>query len=329
MNYNSDGIMFKNKYNIFCGKTYIPIFSKPWWMDAVCGENNWDVYVLEKSGTYMAAMPYYIEMRGGFRILTKARHTQNNGVIFNYPQNQKYCSKLDFEEKCINAVCDFIESLELDKYEQQFHHSFTNWLPFKWRGYSEMLRYTYLIEDTSNIEKIEADFSYEIRNEIRKAEKYVVVKEDLSIDELYRINKLSYDRQGVKIPYSLDFLKRIDNACAAHNCRKNFYACDNYGNIHSIVYIVWDEKTAYYLLSGSDPEFKSSQSNSLLIRESIRYASKLGLQYDFEGSVIKPIEHMVRAFGGIQKPYFRIYKVFNKNIDESLVNKWSDSAEIK
>lgn len=328
MKQDSDGILFKDKYNIFCTKTYIPIFSQPWWLDAVCGKDHWDVYVLETSGTYKAALPYYVEIRNGYKLITKARHTQNNGLIFNYPPNQKYCSKLDFEEKSINAVCDYIETLGLDKYEQQFHHSVTNWLPFQWRGYSEITRYTYVIEDTSDIELIEKNFSYVIRNEIKKAEKLVRIGEDLPLDRLYQINKLSFDRQGVEIPYSFDFLKRIDEACKAHSCCKNFYAYDEEGNIHSIVYIVWDEKTVYYLLSGTDPAFKTSQANSLLIRETIRYAHKLGLQYDFEGSVIKPIEHIVRSFGGVQKPYFRIFKVFNDQMEESLVNSWSKDAEV-
>lgn len=321
----------KAKYELFCTKTYIPIFSKSWWMDAVCGEEQWNAFVFDSGGNLLCAMPYYIEERNGFKILTKARHTQNNGIIFNYPshQNQKYCSKLDFEEKCINATCDYIESLNIDKYEQQYHYSVVNWLPFKWRGYSEMLRYTYVIEDTSDMNKIESNFSYEIRNQIRKAEKFVTVAEDLDIDTFYEVNRKTYLRQGLEPPYSLNWLKRLDSACKKHNCCKNFYAIDNEGNIHSVVYIVWDEQSVYYLLSGSDPDFRSSQANSLLIREAIRYANCLSLKFDFEGSVIKSIEHMVRAFGGVQKPYFRIYKKFNETMDDNLVNHWSNDAVIK
>ena len=27
----------KDKYELFCQQTYVPIYSKPWWMDVVCG----------------------------------------------------------------------------------------------------------------------------------------------------------------------------------------------------------------------------------------------------------------------------------------------------
>ena len=88
----------KEKYQSFCKSTYIPVFSQPWWMDAVCGEDNWDVFVVEKGGIYVAAMPYYHEERNGYQLITKAKNTQNNGIIIKYPTDQKYTTKLGYEE---------------------------------------------------------------------------------------------------------------------------------------------------------------------------------------------------------------------------------------
>ena len=42
----------------------------------------------------------------------------------------------------------------------------------------------------------------------------------------------------------------------------------------------------------------------------------MGKKFDFEGSVIKPIEKMFREYGGTRKPYFRIYKTFNKELKQ-------------
>lgn len=318
----------KIRYEKFCTKTYIPIFSQPWWLDAVCGPDNWGVHVFEKSGNFLGAMPYYVENRNGFEIITKAHHSQNNGIIMCYLPKMKYVSMLDRQEEVINEMCDYIEKLGVDKYEQQYHYSFTNYLPFKWRGYDAMVRYTYVIEDTSDMDKVTAEFNYIIRNEIKKAEKLVVVKEGMDIQRFYEINKLSYDRQGMEVPFSLNLVKRIDEACSARDCRKILYAEDAEGNIHSVAYIVWDDESVYYLINGTDPQFKSSQANALLIRESIRVAHNLGKKFDFEGSVIKPIEHAFRSFGAKQKLYFRIYKSFNENMLESQVNSWAKDAAI-
>jgi len=318
----------KELYDKFCTKAYIPIFSKPWWLDAVCGGNNWGVHVIEKSGFFLAAMPYYVENRNGYDLITKAHHSQNNGIIINYDQAEKNVAKLDREEEVINTMCDYIETLGVDKYEQQYHYSFTNVLPFIWRGYGQIVRYTYVIDDTSDMEKVCADFKYIVRNQIKKAEKIVTVNEGMDIERFYEINKSSYDRQGMEVPFSLKLVSRIEDACVAHDCRKILYTHDEDGNIHSVAYLVWDEESVYFLINGIDNDYMWSQSNSLLIRESIRVAHDLGKKFDFEGTVLQPIEHIFRGFGAKQKMYFRIFKKFNLNMDDNQVNSWAKNADI-
>lgn len=318
----------KALYEKFCEKVYIPIFSKPWWLDAVCGENNWGVHVAEKSGILLGAMPYYVENRNGYDIITKAHHSQNNGIIINYAQCEKYVAQIDRQEEVINTMCDYIENLGVDKYEQQYHYSFTNILPFIWRGYKQMVRYTYVIDDTSDMDKVCADFKYIVRNQIKKAEKIVTVKEGMDIERFYDINKSSYDRQGIEVPFSLKLVKRIEDTCIAHGCRKILYTQDDEGNIHSVAYLIWDETTVYFLINGIDNDYMWSQSNSLLIRESIRVAHDLGKKFDFEGSVLKPIEHIFRGFGARQKMYFRIYNTFTEGMDQTKVNSWAKNAEV-
>lgn len=307
----------KEKYSIFCKNesVYVPIFSQPWWLDAACGEENWDVYVVEKGGSFVAAMPYYLENRNGYKIITKAKNTQNNGIIICYPPNQKYAAKLAYEEKIINEVIEFIENMGIDKYEQQYHYSFDNWLPFFWNYYKAMTRYTYVIEDTTDMEVVKKNYTTNIRKNLKKAQRCVHIrKEELSIEQFYEINKMSFDRQGKEIPYSLEFVQNIYKACKLNDAVKILSAEDDQQNIHSVAMIVWDKESVYYLLNGTNPEYKSSQANCLLIHESIKCASKLGKKFDFEGSVIKPIEKAFREYGGVRKPYFRIYKIFNEEL---------------
>lgn len=99
-------------------------------------------------------------------------------------------------------------------------------------------------------------------------------------------------------------------------------------NIHSVAYLVWDDESLYFLINGIDTDFTWSQSNSLLIREAINTAHQLGKKFDFEGSVLQQIEHIFRGFGAEQKMYFRIYKSFNKDMDENKVNSWNRNVEV-
>lgn len=309
----------KEKYEIFCQqrKAYVPVFSQPWWMDAACGEENWDVYIVEKGGSYIAAMPYYIESKNNYTRITKAKNTQNNGIIIAYPKEQKYPARLEYEEKIIEEVIGFIEGLGIDQYEQQYHYSFDNWLPFYWNNYQAITRYTYVIEDTSDMEIVESSYTSTVRNMLRKGRRNVTLKEEeLTVDEFYEINKMSFERQGKEAPYDLEFVKRIYRAGKENDAIKILAAEDVSGNIHSVALLIWDEESVYYLLNGTNPEYKSSQANCFLIHESIKIASEMGKKFDFEGSVIRPIEKAFRGYGGIRKPYFRIRKNFEKGKDE-------------
>lgn len=107
----------KEEYSLFCNKEYVPIYSKPWWLDAVCGANNWDVWLYKPNGIVEAAMPFYIENRNGYRYITKAPLTQNNGIIFKDISQYREAAKEKFEEKVINEACEYISSINVDVYD--------------------------------------------------------------------------------------------------------------------------------------------------------------------------------------------------------------------
>ena len=66
--------------------------------------------------------------------------------------------------------------------------------------------------------------------------------------------------------------------------------------------------TLYALMSARDPELQAIGANTLLYWEAIRLASEVSRVFDFEGSMVEPIEHYFRGFGGRQTPYFCISK---------------------
>ena len=308
------GTADRKKYNQFCKRVYVPIYSKSWWMDAVCLPENWDVWLYEKEGDICAVMPYYKEQRGKYRYITKAPLTQNNGIIFKTDNSAKTETIAKFQEHVIDAANIFIESLMLDVYEQQFHYSFDNWLPFLWNKYTALTRYTYVIEDISNIETIWNGMTSNYRQNIRKATKVAKVYEGYDADEFWNLHKKVFEKQGMECPFSYDLWIRLYDACLQHECGKILYAKDTQNHILSILFLVWDEQSVYHLMGGSMPEYQHLQTYNMLTWEGIKFASQMGLKYDFEGSVIKKISKSMRQFGGKPMPYFRIRKVFNPEI---------------
>ena len=304
----------KDEYIRFTERVYTPIFSKPWWLDAVCGVDNWDVWIYKKGDSCLAAMPYYKENRGNYKYITKAPLTQNNGILFNYPETSKIAKKHAFEEEVITEAVKFIDSLNLDVYEQQFHYSFKNWLPFYWNNFTEMARYTYVIEDTIDINKVWDNITSKYRAVIRKGERNAVTQEDMDEKIFYEEHKKIFLKQGLQCPFSFDLWKRLYNACKDNSAGKIFYMKTKAGDVASLLFLVWDEDSVYQLLGGNIPEFQRLDTYDALIWKGIQFAGEMGKKYDFEGSMIKRISKSFREFGGEPKPYFRVRKVYNPEI---------------
>lgn len=304
----------KEKYAALCENAYIPIYSKPWWLDAVCGNSRWDVWLYEKNGNILAAMPYYIEQRGKYQYITKPKLTQNNGIIFNYPSGISYIKKQKFEEEIINAACEYISSLKMDVYEQQYHYNFNNWLPFFWNNYTAITRYTYVIDGTQHIEDIWNNISSKYRGKIKKGNRAALLKSGLDPKEFYKEHEKIYMRQNLACPFDLSLWENLYSQCKLHASGENYYMVNEDHNICSLLFLVWDEKSYYQILGGNIPSFQTLDSYGTLIWECIKMAAEHKCAYDFEGSVIKNIAKSFREFGGIPKPYFRIRKIFNPQI---------------
>lgn len=301
----------KDKYRQLCrDEKTIPIFSKDWWLDASCGEDNWDVLIVEKGAKIAASMPIYIKQKYGIKYITQPKLSQTNGIHIRYPENQKYERRLSYEKEVMNEIIHQIEELDIAYYQQNFHYSVTNWLPFYWRGFEQTTRYTYVIEDLSNLDDVYIDFNSKVRRHIKKANELVRIKGNLSIEEFYNINTMTFNRQNLDTPYSLELLKRLDNSCVKHNCREIFYAIDKDNVIHGVLYIVWDAAAAYCLMAGADPKHRNSEASTLLVWNAIKYSSERVNKFNFGGSIIESIERFFRPFGAVQKPYFEISKAF-------------------
>jgi len=303
-------ISSKQKYRAHCKtESSIPIFSKNWWLDAVCGKDNWNVVVVEKGGQIIATMPHFmVKRRGMRRTITMPKLTQTMGPWMR-PSSAKYANQIAEQKDLMTAL---IQKLPLFAYFfQNFHYSITNWLPFYWQGFSQTTRYTYVLEEISDTSKIWDGMLPKIRTDIKKAQNRfgLQVCTDLGIDVFLTMNEQTFDRQGMKLPYSKNFVKRLDDACKEHNARKIFFAKDSDGRIHAAVYIVWDENSAYYLMGGSDPDLRNSGANSLCMWEAIKFAATVTKAFDFEGSMIEPVERFFRAFGAKQIPYFQVNKI--------------------
>ncbi len=295
------------------------IFQEDWWLDAVA-PNRWEKIIIGDPQSPDLAFPYVYTHKKGFKKIHMPQLTQTLGPWIK-DTGSKYCKKLAREKDLFYELIDKLPPA--DFFSQSFHYSITNWLPFYWKEFSQRTLYTYVIEDLTDFEKIWSGFQEKIKTEIRKAQKTTVVKTDLNIDEFLKIHSKTFQRQNLPMPFTSEFIKRVDSACQKKKCRKIFYAVDKENRIHAAIYIIWDNRSAYYLMGGGDPKLRNSGATSLLLWEAIQFCSTVTQEFNFEGSMIENIERFFRAFGARQKPYFLIQKEtklfrFAKNIQSKL-----------
>jgi lipid II:glycine glycyltransferase (peptidoglycan interpeptide bridge formation enzyme) len=281
------------------------IFQKAWWLDAVA-PGQWREAIVTKNNKLLARMPYVIKKQYGFTHIIMPHLTQTLGTWL-MTSDSKNSKQLSQEIELMNAIIEQLPAF--DYFHQNFHYSITNWLPFYWNTFTQMTRYTYVIEDLSDLDKVWSQFEHNTRNVIRKASSLLCVCAHEDIERFIDINELTFKRQGIRVPYSREFVRRLDKSCADRNARKIFFAVDPEEKVHAAIYLVWDENSGYYLMSGTDPKFRNSGANSLLLWEGIKFMSTVTKRFDFEGSMIKSVEHFFRGFGGTQKPYFSITKL--------------------
>ena len=284
------------------------IFTEPWWLDAVA-PGAWGEAVVEKGGRVAARMPWTKRRRRGMTLLVAPPLTRTLGPWLR-PETGRTTSRLEREKDLMSALIDALPPF--DYFEQNFHPSITNWLPFHWRGFEETTRYTYVLPDLSDLDAVWAGTRRNVRTDVRKARKRLTVRDDLGLDAFLRVHEMTFARQRMAMPYGRDLVARLDAACAARGRRRILSAVDETGAVHAVAYLVWDATSAYYLMGGADPELRNSGAGSLVVWEAIRFAATVAPQFDFEGSMLEPVERFFRAFGAEQRPYFHVTKTSSR-----------------
>ncbi|SMO36329.1 methicillin resistance protein [Solitalea koreensis] len=301
----------KEKYRKLCNQeSSIPLYSKDWWLDAVCGESNWDVLLIESDRKIIAAWPIYIKQKWGLKAITQPPMTPNLGIWIKYPDGQNFGNKLTHEIEICNELISMLPKYH--HFSIAFNYELKNWTPFYWHGYKQTTRYSYVIDDITDPQKVLRNFPKETRSRIRKAENNVQVKFDLSAEEYYNYHNSILKKIGKKINYSFELFKRVHDAALAHNCGKITYAVDQNNIIHCASFMVWDSSCAYAIHGAYDREYNSSGASSLLYFEEIKYASLFANKYDLGWTMNKTLGYAKRRLGTTQVPFHHISKQKSK-----------------
>jgi len=294
------------------------LFSSRWWLDATAGEGNWGLCEVKENGKTVASMPWVMKNRFGINTISHPALTQTLGPwLADPPTATKYAKRLAREKDLMEALIDQLPDYHV--FRQNFAPEISNWLPFYWKGFQQTTRYTYRLTNLADPEVIWSGFQDKIRTDIRKAKKLgVLVERSSDIDAFLDVNALTFQRQGIRLPYSRSYVKHLFAACQAREAGTIFLARGKDGRVHAGNLLVWNEHCAYYLMGGGDPELRNSGATSLAMWHAIQFAATVSRIFDFEGSMIEPVERFFRGFGAVQTAYFSLTHVRSRRVAVAL-----------
>jgi CelD/BcsL family acetyltransferase involved in cellulose biosynthesis len=279
------------------------VFCLSWWLETMC-RGQFELLVLRKGDQIEAAMPLPRGRKLLWSTITTPPLTQTLGPLLP-PGEGKYVTQLSNEVSRLRALADALPAA--DFFRMNCHPSLTNWLPFHWAGFQQTTRYTYILDDLSDLDAVRASAAPQLRTKLRKAEKQGIrVEESDDIETLLELNRKTFANLEAPRPYTEDDVRRLDAACAEHNARRILIARDEAGQPHAAVCLVHDHRRMYNLVGGTDPDLRGSNGTQLMLWRGIELAGEMGLSFDFCGSMIEGVESFNRAFGGRLTPYFEI-----------------------
>ncbi len=250
------------------------------------------------------------EMRGGLAIGINGRQTADHppltpylGIVFRLAEG-KYVTALSNDKEISLALARHVKN-DFTSISCRFAPEVVDLQPFIWEGYASSVRYTYRL-DVGDLDRVWTNMEPSRRKNIRGAEKDgIAIENGAGFSSVFSLVENTFERQGEKVAFKNAAFRYNEILSEGNRCRA-FLARSNGGEELAAVYIVWDEKRAYYLLGGYDPQTSHHGAGALAMWEAIRFTREtLGLrEFDFEGSMIPAIERFFRKFGGVLTPAY-------------------------
>ncbi|MDR1006540.1 MAG: GNAT family N-acetyltransferase [Bacteroidales bacterium] len=303
----------KEKYALFVRQNEdIPIFLTDWWQEIV-NKGNWDALFVERKGDIIAAMPYSIRRKWGFSSIITPVLTPISGFHIAYPDNIGRIRRISIENQVMREFARSLGRLKISFYSHKHSFRYPNWLGYKWEGFSQTSLPSYHIDLTRTWEAITADMHPDTKRLARNASKQLIVsKNGVSIKAFCDLNVLTYERQKMRMPFDYEVLYRLTAASLERHQALLLSAETSDGRLAACVLCVFDRGAFYTPIAASNPDLQTTNAATLLYYEAIRHAYEQRFDlFDFTGSSMPQIEHLLRYFGAVQTPYNLIERYYS------------------
>ena len=284
-----------------------PLFHQPWWLDAT--GLRWELAQVCKGDKISGIWPFFPEKKYGISMLRNPPLCPYLGPQGFFPPDLKASKYDSFEYQAMAALLDKLPPAQVVATALRPGIKQLDLLAQK--GFEIKVRQTFLM-DLKGVSEAEltSRLQEDYRRNLRKAaDELEITDAPEEIENLYRFSAATLARKGLKPHFSLPYLQRLFHAAHSRG-QAALWAARKNGIVQALVWHVWDERRAYYLMGAKNPELKDARALTALLFHALNQSRISGKEsFDFEGSMDPGVAHFFRHFGGRKE----LYLVLEKN----------------
>ena len=255
------------------------IFHYSWWLQTTA--TDFSILVIRNErGAIIAGMPIPRERRPGLKFLCSPGLTPYLGPVFDLSSVDNTCDRLHFMRSNGEILARSIKSFDCVRYVAGA--SAPDLQGFLWAGYRVHLAYTFRFPSTHTLEQVTAGMTRTHQQKLTKASRLKLrVVRDEGIEDLIALNRMTFEKQGLKPVCSPDFLRRLWNAASSQERAHLYIAKTSDDKPVAALLTVNDNRTTYQIVSGVNPEFRDIPGAYLVLWNALQDTLLAGPRFRF------------------------------------------------
>lgn len=272
------------------------VFAESWWLDAVTGApDGWTPNLLrDGSGDAIAAWPLAVRDTAHGRVGTGAPYTPWLGPLL--PDIGTRAARASSDVKLLELLAEQLD--DWAHVEAACMPELDYWTPLAWHGFTQTTRTTWRIDASLSVEAVRGCMRKGARSTLSAAERDGLVVSSGTVDELLVACEATFAAQDVADIPARDVLERVARRAVERERGEILAVRTPDGELASAGLFVWDDRLTWNLANGRVADSGATGAPTALLFAAIGNALERGTGFDFEGSMLQPVERFVRSFGG-------------------------------
>lgn len=277
------------------------IFAESWWLDAVTGSpDGWEPNLLRGPGNEVrAAWPLPTRTTSRGRVASGVPYTPFLGPLL--PDREPGVARVSRDVELLEALAR--QLADHAHVEAACMPELDYWTPLSWHGFSQTTRTTWRISGHEALGEVRAGMRKGTRSTLSAAERDGLAVGPGTIDDLLAACQATFAAQDVGDVPARTVLERLARVSVERERGEILAVRTSDGVLASAGLFVWDDRWTWNLANGRIADAGATGAPTALLWNAIGRALGRGTGFDFEGSMLRPVEKFVRGFGGDPAAY--------------------------